>query len=93
MKNDKAPEANSEAGLCLLCIHILLLKYLTFNKSSKDDEAVNLWKDRICPLVDDFVDTAAQLGKEISKMFRNDHDMSTGELLGYLGGNLMINVL
>ncbi len=35
--NDTAPGPNSEAGNCLLCIHICCSSHFTFDKSSEKD--------------------------------------------------------
>ena len=60
--------------------------------SGTDAEVVNIWNDRIQPLIQSLEDLATTLGKDIANMFTNT-DMSQEELFLKMGSNLVVNFI
>ena len=64
-----------------------------FKLDPKDPEIINMWDDRIQPLMKSFTDVAQTLAKDISQLFKGNNNMSTEQLLSKLSGNFLIGVL
>ncbi|KAF7557530.1 hypothetical protein G7Z17_g514 [Cylindrodendrum hubeiense] len=57
-----------------------------------DAAAIDMWNDRVVPLVDSFIALAEDLGKDLAELFQ-DSDMSIGDMFSKLGSNLLVNTL
>ncbi|KAK7434452.1 hypothetical protein CaCOL14_012792 [Colletotrichum acutatum] len=59
---------------------------------SGDAAAVDMWYDRVVPIVDGFIRLVEDLGKDLAQLFE-DSDMSVGDMFSKLGSNLLVNTL
>ena len=62
-----------------------------------DDKAeaslVQIWTDRVEPVLKDFNTLVDDLAKDIAALFKEDKGLSQEALMSRLGGNLLINIL
>ncbi|KAL2679041.1 hypothetical protein Neosp_009797 [[Neocosmospora] mangrovei] len=56
-------------------------------------ELVNIWKDRVEPVLASFNNLVDDLAKDIAILFKEDKNLSQEALLSRLGGNLLVNIL
>jgi hypothetical protein len=59
---------------------------------SGDAAAVDMWYDRVVPVVDSFIRLVEDLGKDLAQLFQ-DSDMSVGDMFSQLGSDLLANTL